>query len=791
MHNEARLQRLIKKYSLLDSPNEIIFDKLTEEIAKEIGCYGATISIVSASRVWFKSRYGILTDEANVDTSLSKKLVFSQDDFFSVEQFSTHDEYRHHYNHTILSYEFFAAAPIQLENGIRVGALCVFDYYPKKLTDKQISYLKVEANKVAALLQSSENKFDKLESTALSKEASIVKKISSLGDFGGFYANAKSKELKWNHVNNRLLNLQPDWSPEFNDLYYLASSSHFEGTKDVYLIMKDIQALIQNLEVTQYSHLYVLNFLRVKSMYLSMIYHRIGDDIYVVFKNETRFLDLAQKDSLQKKFLLEVESISKIGGWEYIVSTKKIQFSKNATFVLGIQPVPEISLDSFQIDKRIIDLDLLWSGFKQALNKREEYIGDHKYKPVGKSSKTLRVKGRPIFINERLVRVVGTIQDISEDKAHLDLIALVNTNTEKQVDFYKTLINNSNIFIFQLSEVGELLFSNAPYNLAFGGGTKEELVGRNELLEHSEENRSKILDVISRCLANPEKSFPLRLERIDSSGTNTVTIWECCSIGNKSENSPDILFIGIDHTDFEKNKEDLLKLVDRVTLQNEGSIEFGNIINHHFRSQVANLQGLIQLMELRNSPEEKMDYFSHLKKTVTNLLEITQIVSSVLHIQNNKSVEYTSVDIERLVDSIVSEFWQELLSDPFDLDLQIPEGFSVLTVRKYLHLILKELIANAIRFRKPNIPLKISIKALKKRNSTVLIVSDNGVGIDLELYKDRMFKLYDTLTINNNYKGTGLYMTKVRVSALGGKISVKSIPQEGASFHIELPDEKN
>ncbi len=790
MHNEVQRQRLIEKYNLLDTPNEIKFDKLTEELAKEIGCYGATIAIVSTKRVWFKSRYGFLTDEVNVSCSLSRKLVFSKRDLLCIEQFSTDPKYKDHYNHTILGFDFFAAVPIELDNGFRIGALCIFDFHPRKLTPDQISSLKKKANYIAGLFKSCKNQFFNLESTNQSQENNIVKKNSSLGDFGGFYADTVTNELKWNPINNRLLNLKPDWTPQFNDLLNPDFSTHFRANNDVFRLIKELQTLIQNPDATQYSHLYTLNFGLPRPVYINMIYHRSGNNIHVVFKNESRLLDHVQKNSLKKSLLYEVESISKIGGWEYLVSTQELHFSRNASHILGTSTFTGASPAFLRENLRFKDLDKLEKGFVEAFKNGNEYLGIHEYSAENMPVKTIRIKGKPIYNKLKLIRVVGTIQDITEDKTPLDLLSRINPDNKTQVGFYKALKNNNTIFILQLAEDGSLVFSNSAYNTVFvGKKNSAHLIGKNELLSYSEKNQTKFREVIAQCLAEPGNSFPLLTERKDAFGRNSITAWDCCSIGNQSGTMQEILFIGIDTTQLEKNKKYLLKLVDKVSLQNERAIEFGHIINHHVGSQVANLEGLIQLMELINSPEEKMEYFSHLRTTVVNLLEITRIVSTVLHLQNHTQVERTTVEVEKLLDQVISEFWHELLVNPISIDLKIPKNLQILTVTPYLESVLKELITNSIQFRKPDQELKITISAHRHESSTKLIIRDNGIGIDLDLHKDRMFKLFNTLDPYSTRKGAGLYMTRVRVTALGGTIKVKSTPNKGTSFSIELPDE--
>ncbi|UZD23560.1 ATP-binding protein [Algoriphagus halophytocola] len=790
MLNESQRYSLIEKYNLVDSPHELTYDRITEEIARQFDAYGATISIFSQAKVWFKSRYGIYVDHISPEHSLALEMAENQLPYLVIEDFSKNEQYKNHYLHNTLGNKFFVSVPIVLENEIMVGGLCVFDSKPHQLSEKQLEYLKSTAKKVGELFCQTEGPFKDLTQIT-PYETGIIQKVSSINDFGGFHLNTSSNELIWNPVNNQLLKLKVGWSPRFNDLINPTFSKQLKANKDVFKLMIDLQALISNDKLTQHARLYTLEFALQKPLHLNVIYQRNGDHIHVLFKNESRFLELAHQDSKNKSFLKEVESISKIGGWEFDLESSGFRFSKNAAKILDIASKPTASLESLDMEHKVKDFQALKNGFRNSVLNKTEYSGDHNFKLPGQPNKILRVQGKPIFIDSTCNRIVGTIQDITEDKAQLELVSILKTNVEKQVSFYKSLINNNNIYILQLQPEGKLIFSNKHYNQVFAKGkSEEELFGQNELESYSAKNRSKIKSIISRCLEAPGTSFSLYLDRVDSKGEHKLTQWDCCTIGSEDAKQ-DILLIGIDITQLKKSKEKLEQLVEKIYQQQERSLEFGKIVNHNVRSQVANLQGLIQLMDLMQTPEEKMEYFNHLETTVNNLNNITNIVSLVLAIQNNFNYEKTTIHLEDLVDEILSDFWKEMIQHAIQIDLDIPEGFTLTTNKDYLEIILQELINNAIKFRNPAKKLKLSIRAKRTENQSVIEVRDNGIGIDLNLYKNRIFKLYDTLSPSTNFKGTGLYLSKVRINSMGGTIRLASKPMEGTAVFIELPDEEN
>jgi len=103
---------------------------------------------------------------------------------------------------------------------------------------------------------------------------------------------------------------------------------------------------------------------------------------------------------------------------------------------------------------------------------------------------------------------------------------------------------------------------------------------------------------------------------------------------------------------------------------------------------------------------------------------------------------------------------------------------------KYLSSIFHNLVSNALKYRSPDRKPRIELSTRKNPNSVLLMVRDNGLGIDLMKHKDNIFKIGKVFHKHPNAKGLGLYMTKTQIEAMGGKIWVESTADQGAVFYI-------
>jgi nitrogen fixation/metabolism regulation signal transduction histidine kinase len=75
---------------------------------------------------------------------------------------------------------------------------------------------------------------------------------------------------------------------------------------------------------------------------------------------------------------------------------------------------------------------------------------------------------------------------------------------------------------------------------------------------------------------------------------------------------------------------------------------------------------------------------------------------------------------------------------------------------------------------------------LNAPDDVILMAKDNGLGIDLKKYGDRLFRLNNTFHRHPDSKGVGLYMIKTQIEAIGGSISVESEEDKGTTFKIIL-----
>src|SRR6185369_213353 len=104
-------------------------------------------------------------------------------------------------------------------------------------------------------------------------------------------------------------------------------------------------------------------------------------------------------------------------------------------------------------------------------------------------------------------------------------------------------------------------------------------------------------------------------------------------------------------------------------------------------------------------------------------------------------------------------------------------------------MVMQNLIANGIKFRRPEQPPVITVEARDRGRVWQFTVTDNGIGIEAD-YADRIFVIFQRLHPKSAYPGTGIGLAMCRkiVEFHGGQIWLDtSYTNGGSRFHFTLP----
>lgn len=262
----------------------------------------------------------------------------------------------------------------------------------------------------------------------------------------------------------------------------------------------------------------------------------------------------------------------------------------------------------------------------------------------------------------------------------------------------------------------------------------------------------------------------------------------CAPILDKKGHIMGVVLVFRDVTKEKEEEADKEKITSDLVQRNKDHEHFDSIISHDLKSPVSNIISLVSLANDKDLKEDEREYVMNSLTTSAERLnevidDLNVILSTGKQLNEKKKLIHFSKVVSDIQDSIRNIIEKEKVS--FKIDFKRVD--EILTIKSYIYSIFYNLISNSIKYRKPDESLEIAIESSIDEKKIILTFQDNGLGIDLQKNGDSLFGLYKRFHADKaEGKGLGLYMVKGQVEKLGGKISVKSLVNQGTKFTIEL-----
>jgi PAS domain S-box-containing protein len=391
----------------------------------------------------------------------------------------------------------------------------------------------------------------------------------------------------------------------------------------------------------------------------------------------------------------------------------------------------------------------------------------------------VEMKARNLLDNQLIKGIIILLRDIAERKLSEELISL----SEQR---FKGLVQSGADMISIIDEEGNVKYSSPTVTTVLGNDPQKD-IGRNVFDYMHPADKKRVYDEFVEMLRNGTRQ--LRVEPYRFLNAQKEYRWLETVVTNLSDDRAvqGIVINSRDVTETKRLNEEQFSLTQELVKNNQDLQQFSFITSHNLRAPVANLISLLSLYNKENIVEpfnqiliEKFEESTHqLNSTLNDLLEVLVLKSN------------TDIEKEQLNLSITAKQVMKALSNVLkEQNASITTDFSVIDKVEYnkVHLgsIFQNLISNAVKYRSPERNPVIKIKSEIEEPYTVITFEDNGMGIDLERYKDRIFGLYQRFHAGKEGKGLGLYMIKAQIMAMGGKIEVKSETGIGSIFKVYL-----
>ncbi|CAN7224529.1 response regulator [Paenibacillus sp. LjRoot56] len=441
--------------------------------------------------------------------------------------------------------------------------------------------------------------------------------------------------------------------------------------------------------------------------------------------------------------------------------------------MLGLKP-------SQFIGKKISEVNVYNESFQARIQQYYEraWQGERVNYEYDYNGFTILVSLQPIYKNGYVIELIGSACDVTEQRA-----ALIKARTRDEQ--YRTLVENSEDFIFRFRLDGTIASSNSKMYLTYQMDA-EHVRGKllTELVQMDDPETWEI-GFEQTILERKTQQFGIHLRHPDGSEhAYNVTLSPLFTEDEKEIDG--VTGTVHDITDLKKREE--------ADQSNRAKSQFLARMSHEIRTPLNGIIGLSLLLQRTELTTIQQDYLSKIDSssnvllaTINDILDFSKLEAGKMSLETvdfsleaslQKVADLTSVSLGKKRIEIILETSEDLpdlvSGDPFRLEQ-----------------VLINLTNNAIKFTKRGY-LRLKV-ALEERFDEGYLLSfameDTGIGIS----KEQLSKLFvpfsqaDT-SMSRRYGGTGLGLVICQhlVQSMGGVLQVESTLGQGSRFYFNL-----
>ena len=378
----------------------------------------------------------------------------------------------------------------------------------------------------------------------------------------------------------------------------------------------------------------------------------------------------------------------------------------------------------------------------------------------------------------RAIRMIGAIQDITKQKEEEQRLKLLETVITQSKD--SILITEANSVSHRIPKI---VYVNPAFS-QMSGYDSNEIIGKSPNIFKGPKSDSDELKKLLKAIKNEEECLIETISYTKQKDEYWVR-FSMIPIFNNEGVISHWISIQRDITDEKKLETEKEHLIRELTQNNKDLKQFSYITSHNLRAPLSNLIGLLNLIEdIPVDNPELEEIITGFTKSTHLLNETINDLVKVIIIKDNPSMQKEEVSLKEVFENVFSQLsFQIELHKPI-IKLKFDKVPLLNTNKAYIESILLNLLTNSIKYKSENRKLKISIMAEQIDHQAILTFKDNGIGIDLERNRDKVFGLYQRFHNYPDSKGLGLYLVKSQVETMGGTISIDSEVNKGTTFTI-------
>ena len=236
-------------------------------------------------------------------------------------------------------------------------------------------------------------------------------------------------------------------------------------------------------------------------------------------------------------------------------------------------------------------------------------------------------------------------------------------------------------------------------------------------------------------------------------------------------------------------------LIVRQKRDTEMKNDFINNMTHEFKTPISSISLAAQMLgdKTITKSESMIDNLSGVIVNETKRLryQVEKVLQMSLYEKGNIRFNEREIDANVVIDDVVNTFQLKVRQNGGTLTAQLDaEDAAIYVDEMHFTNVIFNLMDNAVKYRRDDEPLQLSITTRTQGTNLIITIADNGIGIrheDLRHIFDRFYRVHTGNQHDVKGFGLGLAYVKGMVDLMHGSIKAESEFGKGTKFIITLP----
>lgn len=422
---------------------------------------------------------------------------------------------------------------------------------------------------------------------------------------------------------------------------------------------------------------------------------------------------------------------------------------------------------------------------------RRGYSDEYEKEYVRKDGSTAPISLRTILVRDldgRPIHFMGIVRDISELKEKEEALKA----SEQR---YRSLFDLSHDGVVFVALEGAIEEANGAY-LDMLGYALDELTGVTYQQLTPPRWAKMEAEIVAQQIMSRGYTDEYEKEYIRKDGSVVPVAVRAILVRDEAGAPVRIMGIVRDITEQKEAKEALERHAHDLARSNEELEQFAYVASHDLQEPLRKIRafGALLAEEKQESLDEEgrqyidfmTDAAARMQTLVSDLLALSRVTTA--------AQPFEDLALDAVFDTVLSDLSVTL--QEADGRVDVAAAPTVEADRTQMEQLFRNLIGNALKFRKPGVPPRVTVRMADEAEplnavpgpAHTIVVSDNGIGFE-PAQGAKLFQPFKRLHARQHYEGAGIGLAICEKIVLRhhGRITASATPGEGATFTVTLP----